>query len=88
MKKEEIMDRLNSDQPKFGLDTNVIIAYLNLNNEFHLEATTAIDALIANKILVLIPHIVLGELIAHRNLLIKGKNYSIRKILQKAQQAC
>lgn len=80
--KESVAERLNSDKSKFCLDTNIIIAYLNPNNEFYLEANTAITALVANKVLILIPHIILGELIAHRNLLVKGKKCSIHEVIK------
>lgn len=58
--------------PKFLLDTNVILAYLNPKAPFHLEAKTAIEGLKTKNVYFVIPYLVIGELIAHRDL-IRGK---------------
>lgn len=63
----------DENTPKFLLDTNVIFAYLNSNNQFHLEAKTAIEGLKAKKVWFVIPYLVIGEFIAHRNLIMKNK---------------
>jgi len=81
IKLKAIQEILESDKTiKFLLDTNVILAYLNAKNDFHLEAKTSIDALVLKDVWFIIPHLVMGEFIAHRNLLGKG-NYSVNKAL-------
>ncbi len=67
--------------PKFLLDTNIILAYLNQNEQFHVEAKTAIEGLKAKKAWFMIPYLVVGEFLARRNL-IGGKNYSIKDALK------
>ena len=69
----EVKEILESNKIiKFLLDTNVILAYLNSTAQFHLEAKTSIDGLIVEQIWFIIPHLVMGEFINHRNLLGKG----------------
>lgn len=65
---------------KIFLDTNVIIGYLNSNSPFHLEAKTAIEGLKAKKVWFIIPHLVIGEFIAHRSLI--SKKISIKEALK------
>lgn len=66
---------------KVVLDTNVILAYINPNNQFHLEALTSLDGLSHKKAVYFIPHFVIGELLANRKLLAKGED-SIAKAFQ------
>lgn len=63
---------------KFLLDTNVVLAYLNNKNPFHLEAKTSVDALRTRGFYFVISYITIGEFIAHREL-IGNKNKSIQK---------
>lgn len=65
---------------KVMLDTNVILAYLNNNSPFHLEAKTSIEGLKAKNICFIISHLVIGEFIAHKDL-INNKKISINDCL-------
>lgn len=65
---------------KFILDTNVIFAYLNAKDQFHVEAKTAVDALSMKGAYFLQPSIILGEVIAHNDR-ITGKQISTFKAI-------
>ncbi|OGI27362.1 MAG: hypothetical protein A2359_04545 [Candidatus Moranbacteria bacterium RIFOXYB1_FULL_43_19] len=70
-KSEEIIN--SSQLIKVFLDTNVIFAYLNNNNNFHLEAKASLDALRLKKnVWIIVSYLTMGELISHRNLMKKG----------------
>ncbi len=66
---------------KFVLDTNVIFAYLNSDNPFHFESKTVIDGLKTKKAWFVIPHVVVGEFIANRDLINKKISININKAL-------
>jgi len=72
----------SNDEIKFILDTNIILAYLNHRDQFHLEASTAIDGLKVKNVYFIIPHIIIGEFIAHRDR-IGAKNLSITGAIKK-----
>lgn len=61
----------DQSKPKFLLDTNVVLAYLNSNSPFHTEAKTAIEGIKAKKAWFVLPYLVIGEYIAHKNLIKK-----------------
>jgi predicted nucleic acid-binding protein len=66
--------------PKFLLDTNVILAYLNSDSQFHTEAKTSIEGIKAKKAWFVLPYLVIGEYIAHKNLV--KKKCSINEALK------
>lgn len=81
MEKEPVSSIVASkDKLKVILDTNVIFAYLNPKDEHHFEAESVVSGFITKKTYFFIPHIILGEFIAHKDR-INGKKISIRKAL-------
>lgn len=79
--KNDIGLLFKSDTPKILLDTNVIFAYINPKNQFHLEAKSAVDALNIKGYYFLFPHIILGEFLNHRSLI--GGKPSVRTAITK-----